>query len=81
MSEVRLTTPEGYFETSMEKTMASARKIRRRRKAVLYSCAALVLTIGAYLSIQTATVREVEREYLTQQAEIARLDVFFEVNN
>lgn len=80
MSSFRLTTPEGYFEKSLEKTMASADRIHRRRRALLYSCTAIVLLAGVFLSIYTHNVIEAEKEYLAQQAEIARIDIFLEVN-
>lgn len=80
MSDIRLKTPEGYFEKSLEKTLTSAARIRRRRKVVLYSCAAIVLMVGTYFSIHSVSVSEDEKEYLAQQAEMARLDIFLEVN-
>lgn len=80
MSDIRLTTPEGYFERSLERTIASIERIRKRRKAVLYSCTVVVLMVVMYCSIHTAIVNECEKEYLAQQAELAKLDIFLEVN-
>ena len=80
MSGIKLTTPEGYFEKSLDRTMASVAGIGRRRKLVLYSCAALVLMLGAYYSIHTVNNIRFEREYLAWQAEMAGLDIFLEIN-
>lgn len=80
MSDIRLTTPEGYFERSLEKTMASAGRIGRRRKAVVCLCLALALSAGTYFTVQSAKVARAEKEYLAWQAEMARLDIFLEVN-
>lgn len=80
MKEIRLTTPEGYFEKSLEKTLASADRISRRRKKALYSFAAIVLLLGSCLSIYLIRSDATEKEYLAQQIEMAQLDIFLEVN-
>lgn len=81
MSEIRLTTPDGYFESSFERTIASAERIRKRRKMVLCFSAAVLLIVGAYCSIHNINEMRMEKEYLAQQAEMARLDIFLEVND
>lgn len=80
MKEIRLTTPEGYFEKSLEATLASAGRIKRRRKTVLYSLAAFVLLLASCFSVYKMQTISEEKEYLAQQAEMARLDIFLEVN-
>jgi len=80
MSDIRLTTPEGYFEKSFEKTMAAAGRIDKRRKTVVCFCSAIVLGLGTYFSIQGVKLSHAEKEYLAWQAEIAKLDIFLEVN-
>lgn len=80
MSNIRLTTPEGYFERSLQRTFVSAERIRKRRKNIMCFCAAIVLMTGTFYSIHTANVLKAEREYFAQQAEMARLDIFLEVN-
>lgn len=80
MKDIRLTIPEGYFEKSLEKTIASAERIRKRRRAILYSCAAVVLLLGTYFSVSSGRISRDEEEYLAQQAEMARLDIFLEIN-
>lgn len=80
MSYVRLKTPEGYFEESLERTMASVDGIRRRRRTVLCSCIAAVLFAGMYVSIHAVRITEDRDEYVAQQEELARLDIFLEIN-
>ncbi len=80
MSDIRLTTPEGYFEKSLARTLARAAGIGRRRKLALYLCAAVVLLLGAYCSIHAIYNIRYEKEYLALQAEMARLDIFLEIN-
>lgn len=80
MSQVRLKTPEGYFEESLGKTMASVENIRRRRRTVMCACIAAVLTAGTYFSISAVRANEDGKEYLAQQEELARLDIFLEIN-
>ncbi|MBQ0080874.1 MAG: hypothetical protein KBS95_04935 [Alistipes sp.] len=80
MSNIRLTTPEGYFERSMERTFATAERIKRRRRGIFYCCLVIVVMMGTFYSIHSASVLEAEKEYLAMQAEIARLDIFMEVN-
>lgn len=80
MSEIKLTTPEGYFDKSFERTIAGANRLRRRRRAALGCLAALLFASGVYLSVRTAgSIRE-RRDYLALQAETAELDIFLEVN-
>lgn len=80
MSDIRLTTPEGFFEESLRKTMAAAEGIGRSRKAVARYCAALAIIVVAIVSIYTANAARERKEYLALQAEIAELDIFLEVN-
>ena len=80
MSYVRLKTPEDFFEESFEKTMASVECIRRRRRTILCACIAAVLTAGICYSVCTVRTIEDRREYLAQQEELARLDIFLEIN-
>lgn len=80
MKGIELKTPEGYFDESLRKTMAGVSRIRKRRKAALYACAAVLLFLGAaYASDRLADSRQ-EKAYLAQQAEIDRLDIFLEIN-
>lgn len=80
MSYIRLKTPEGYFEKSLKRTFASVEGIRKRRRAVLCTCIAVVLAGGTYFSISTLRSNEGEKEYLALQEELARLDIFLEIN-
>lgn len=80
MSYVRLKTPEGYFEKSFEKTIGLVEEIRKRRRVVLCACIAVVLAVGTYFSISDFRSNEVRKEYLAQQEELARLDIFLEIN-
>lgn len=80
MSSIKLTTPDGYFERSLEQTMARVEKIRKRKTAALWGCGMLALLLGTYFFLNTAGKHEYEKEYLEQQAEMARLDIFLEVN-
>ena len=80
MNYVRLKTPDGYFEKSLEKTLSSVEGIRKRRRAVLCTCAAVVLAAGTYFSISAFRSDEAWQEYLAQQEELARLDIFLEIN-
>lgn len=78
MSDIKLTTPEGYFEESLQRTMASVSREKSKRRTLLCSCAAvLLLLVTAYYTVNAS--RE-EREYLAYQDEAARLDIFLEVN-
>ena len=80
MKKIILTTPDEYFEKSFQKTMDSATAVRRRRRTLIYSCAAIVLAAGTCASIRNVKVSRDEKEYLAQQAEMAKLDIFLEVN-
>ena len=80
MSGIKLTTPEGYFHKSLDRTLATAAGIGRRRKLALYTCAALVLILGSLYSIFTVNNIKTEKEYLAWQAEMAGLDIFLEIN-
>lgn len=80
MSYVRLKTPEGYFEESLEKTVASVEGIRKRRRAIVFACIAVVLTVGTCFSISAVRSNEGRKEYLAQQEELSRLDIFLEIN-
>ena len=80
MSKIELKTPEGYFEESFEKTMASTARIRRHRRAAFGIAAAILLTAGiAFTSVRLRYAGE-EKAYLAQQAELAELDIFLEIN-
>lgn len=80
MSYVKLKTPEGYFEESLRRALASAEGIRKRRRAVLCTCIAAVLAVGTYFSISAFQSNEERKEYLAQQEELSRLDIFLEIN-
>lgn len=80
MTYIRLKTPEDYFEKSLEKTVESVKDIRKRRRAILCACIAAVLTLGTYYSIHTVRASRDRKEYLAQQEELLRLDIFLEIN-
>lgn len=80
MNDIRLTTPEGYFEKSMERTMASVEGIRRRRKAVVSGVAAFVIVVAAFFSGVSIRNTKAQKDYYAMESEQARLDVFLEVN-
>lgn len=80
MSKIRLKAPEGYFEDSYRRTMENVSRIRNRRKAVASGCVAALLSVGIMLSIRSVNADRYEKEYLAQQAEMARLDIFLEIN-
>lgn len=80
MSEIKLTTPEGFFEKSFERTLAETGRIRHRRRVVLGCFLAAVLVTGAYLSFRTAHSLQEQKNYLALQEEMAKLDIFLEVN-
>lgn len=80
MSEIKLTTPEGFFEKSFERTMAETGRIRRRRRVALGCFLAAVLVTGAYLSFRTTQSVQERRDYLAFQEEMDKLDIFLEVN-
>ena len=74
---IRLSTPEGYFEESLNRTLASAAAVRRRRRTALCCCAVFALLAGgAFYAVQSHYMEE----YLACQAEMAQLDIFLEVN-
>lgn len=80
MSDIRLSTPENYFEKSLERTLANTTRIKNRRKVLACACVATVLLLGAAFSIQTISSARSEKEYLAFQAEMDRLDIFLEIN-
>lgn len=80
MSDIELKTPEGYFEKSFNKTMAEVSRIRKRRSAVLGLAAVVVLAAGITLASLKADYARQEEAYLAQQAELASLDIFLEIN-
>ena len=80
MSYVRLKTPEDYFEESLKKTFASLEVIRNRRRTVLCTCIAAVLAVGTYFSVCAVRTTQDRNEYIAQQEELARLDIFLEIN-
>lgn len=80
MSDIRLTTPEGYFEQSYERTVNAVSAIRRRRRAVLGCCAAVLLVSGlVYTGIAVRNAAS-EQDYYALEAEMAQLDIFLEIN-
>ena len=81
MSDIKLTIPDGYFDKSLEKTLAEVARIRKRRRAVALGLAAvMVLAAGWALSLQTTQRIRAEKEYLALQSELYRVDIFYEVN-
>ena len=74
---IRLSTPEGYFEESLNRTLASAAIIRKRRRTALCCCVAFVLLAGGALY---ALQSHYTKEYIAYQAEMAQIDIFLEVN-
>lgn len=106
MSQIKLTTPEGYFEKSMQTTMAAVDKVRRKRMAVLsgvaagsVAAAALAVFVVMQGSVagpevdpgfaerfgQAAELTEGPESagcdtYYAMEAEMARLDIFLEIN-
>ena len=81
MSDIKLTVPEGYFDKSMEKTIAEVSGIRKRRKRVVLGLAAVIVVVtGWMLSLRTTERIRAEKEYLALQSEMYRVDIFYEVN-
>lgn len=80
MSEMKLTVPEGYFERSLERTMSEVSRIRKRRRTALLGLALIVLVAGSVLSVRTAERIREEDNYLALQAEMSRIDIFYEIN-
>lgn len=81
MSDIKLTIPDGYFDKSLEKTLAEVARIRKRRRAAALGLAAvIVLAAGWALSLQTTQRIRAEKEYLALQSELYRVDIFYEVN-
>lgn len=80
MSYVRLKTPEGYFEESLGKTIASVECIRKRRITALCTCIAAVLAASTCYSILSIRSTMDRNDYLAQQEELNRLDIFLEIN-
>lgn len=89
MSKINLTTPEGYFEKSMQTTMAAVEQVRRKRMAILSSVvvggvAAVALALFVMpdrdMTDSVSVGTSVEHEYYAMEAEMARLDIFLEIN-
>lgn len=95
MSQIKLTTPEGYFEKSMQTTMEAVGKMRRKRMAVLSGVAAgsvaaalavFVMMPGSVadpevdLGFAEGSESGVSDTYYAMEAEMARLDIFLEIN-
>ena len=80
MSDMKLTVPEGYFESSLTKTMTEVSRIRRHRRAALLGIALIVLVAGGVFSVRTAERVREEDEYLALQSEMSRIDIFYEIN-
>jgi hypothetical protein len=77
MHNIELKTPEGYFEASLARTLSGAAAIRKRRAAVLGAAAAVLLVAGvAWTSVRA----QEQKAYLAEQAELAELDIFLEIN-
>ena len=77
MHDIELKTPEGYFEESLSRTLSGVAAIRKRRAAALGAIAAVVLVAG--IAWTTVRVRE-QKAYVAEQAELAELDIFLEIN-
>lgn len=80
MKEIRLDTPQGYFEESFERTMNSVAGIRRRRRAALCICAAIVLALCADITLRIGDSRD-RKDYYAMETEMAQLDIFLEIND
>ena len=80
MNDIELKTPEGYFEDSFARTMSGVAAIRKRRATVLCFACALVLVTGLAFSVGRVRYAHEEKAYLAQQAELAGLDIFLEIN-
>ena len=77
MHDIELKTPEGYFEESLSRTLSGVAAIRKCRAAALGAIAAVVLVAG--IAWTTVRVRE-QKAYIAEQAELAELDIFLEIN-
>lgn len=113
MSQIKLITPDGYFEKSMQTTMEAVGKMRRKRMAVLSDVAAgsVAAVLAVFVAMDgtaselmvnpglaeasdmagIATVTQVAElaegvelaecdTYYAMEAEMARLDIFMEIN-
>lgn len=80
MSDMKLVVPEGYFDKSMQRTLAEVSRIKRRRRAALLGIALIVLVSGSVLAVRTAERVREEDNYLALQAEMSRIDIFYEIN-
>lgn len=80
MSQIKLTTPEGYFENSFERTMRAASEIDRRRKVMAGGFAAIALLLGISYSAVQSRQSALEKEYYAMEMELSQLDVFMEIN-
>lgn len=96
MNQIKLTTPDGYFEKSMQTTMEAVGKARRKRMAVLSGVAAgsVVAAALAVFVVMPGSVADPEVDlgfaegsesavsdtYYAMEAEMARLDIFLEIN-
>lgn len=80
MSDMKLAVPEGYFERSMQRTLAEVSRIKRRRRAALLGIALIVFVSGSVLAVRTAERVREEDNYLALQAEMSRIDIFYEIN-
>ena len=80
MSDIRLTTPEGYFEESYERTVNAVSVIKRRRKTVLGCCAVALLVSGLVCTGVAVKNAVSEQDYYAMEAEMAQLDIFMEIN-
>ena len=79
MSNIELKVPDGYFDESLKRTMARTATVRKRRIALLGVFAALLVLGGIYSFHRTSYLNR-EKDYLAQEAELARLDIFLEIN-
>lgn len=80
MSDIKLTTPEGYFDRSLERTMAGVSGIGKRRKSLTFGIILIVLVAGGVLSVRMTERAREREEYLALQSEMSRIDIFYEIN-
>lgn len=80
MDNIKLKTPEGYFEESFTRTMAGVATIRKKRRAVLGVSAAVAVILVAAFSFTQINNAHIEKEYMAFQAEMADYDIFLEIN-
>lgn len=77
MSEIRLDIPEGFFEDSFSRTMASVSRVRSRRIGIASAAAALLVIAGSCLWYSSSMA---EKRFHAEQAQMVELDIFLEIN-